>query len=71
MEKQTFEEAIKRLESIVEDLEDTEELEKSIALYEEGVKLLGYCNEQLDEYTKKIEMVSNGEITSFDTSEED
>ena len=71
MEKQTFEEAIKRLESIVEDLEDTEELEKSIALYEEGVKLLGYCNEQLDEYTKKIEMVSNGQTTPFDTSEED
>ncbi len=70
MEKQTFEEMVIRLERIVEEMEDAAELEKSIALYEEGVKLLSCCNEQLEGYTKKIEQVTDGRIKPFETDGE-
>jgi len=51
----SFEEAIKRLEDIVEQLESPElPLEKSIELFEEGMKLSQFCNSKLNEAEKKI-----------------
>lgn len=51
-----FEAALKRLEEIVGKLEDGDlELEKSIELFEEGVKMAKTCQRKLDEAEKKIE----------------
>lgn len=46
--KQTFEEAIKRLEEIVEALEGGDvPLDKALSLYEEGIQLSRNCSENL------------------------
>jgi len=51
-----FEESMKRLETIVEELEGGElSLEDSIARYEEGVKLSRRLTQTLDEAEKRIE----------------
>ncbi|MGK7345629.1 MAG: exodeoxyribonuclease VII small subunit [Candidatus Nitrospinota bacterium M3_3B_026] len=51
-----FEAALKRLEEIVGKLEDGDlELEKSIELFEEGIKMAKTCQKKLDEAEKKIE----------------
>lgn len=50
-----FEDALKRLEEIVGKLEEGElELEKSIALFEEGVGMAKACQKKLDEAEKKV-----------------
>jgi exodeoxyribonuclease VII small subunit len=52
----SFEDALKRLEAIVEELEGGElSLEDSIARYEEGMKLSRRLTQQLDEAEKRIE----------------
>ena len=52
----SFEDALKRLETIVEELESGElTLEDSIARYEEGMKLSRRLTQQLDEAEKRIE----------------
>ncbi len=54
-----FEEALARLESIVKELEDDSiSLEKSINLYEEGIKLSKLCTQTLEEAELRIEKVS-------------
>lgn len=46
--KLSFEEAMERLEAIVEQLEQEEApLETVVALYKEGLGLSGYCKEKL------------------------
>lgn len=59
-EKQpNFEEALARLESIVKELEDESiSLEKSINLYEEGIKLSQICTQTLEEAELRIQNVS-------------
>ena len=53
--KQTYEEAIKRLEGIVEKLDSGEfTLDESMDLFKEGVELTKFCNEKLNEYEKTI-----------------
>ena len=60
----SFEGALKRLEKIVEEMENGgAELEESLGLFEEGVKLVKYCSSKLDEAKKKIEIL----IKSGDT----
>lgn len=57
-----FEEALKKLEEIVEKLEQGEvPLEKSIQLYEEGMKLSKFCAGKLEEAEKKIEILTRTE----------
>ncbi len=58
-----FEDALKRLETIVEELESGElSLEDSIARYEEGVKLSRRLTQVLDEAEKRIErLVENAD----------
>ena len=52
----SFEDAMKRLEEIVEELEGGElSLDDSIARYEEGVALSRRLTQQLDEAEKRIE----------------
>lgn len=53
-----FEEALDELEKVVERLESGElSLEDSLAAFEEGVKLVRYCNQKLAEVEKKIELL--------------
>ncbi len=51
-----FEDGLKRLETIVEELESGElSLEESLARYEEGMKLSRALTQKLDEAEKRIE----------------
>ena len=59
---QTFEEAIKRLEEIVEKLEQGEvALDTTLALFEEGVKLSRFCRQKLDEAEKRVDILLKDE----------
>ncbi|MBI5522668.1 MAG: exodeoxyribonuclease VII small subunit [Desulfarculus sp.] len=54
----SFEQSLKRLEEIVDKLEDQElELEEAIALFEEGVKLAEACGARLDAAEKKVTLL--------------
>jgi len=58
----TFELAVKRLEEIVEKLEEGQAaLDESLQLFEEGVKLSRFCNSKLEEIERKIEILTRGE----------
>jgi len=55
MSKKTFEQSLKQLEKIVEDLESGElPLEKALQKFEEGIKLSRSCSSQLDEIDRQI-----------------
>lgn len=54
-EKLTFEQAMVRLEQIVAKLESGKcPLDESIALFEEGTRLTGFCRQSLDAAEQKI-----------------
>ena len=63
----TFEEALARLQKLVEELESGDgSLEESLARYEEGMKLAAYCNELLDKAELRVqELLPNGEEIPF------
>ena len=51
----TYEEAYKKLESILETLESkSTSSDESLSLYEEGIKLYKHCNKLLDNAQLKI-----------------
>ena len=53
-----FEEALAELESVVEKLESGElSLDESLKSFEQGVRLVKFCNEKLGEVEKKIELL--------------
>ena len=53
-----FEEALKKLEKIVSDLEKGDmSLEDSLARYEEGIKLSKICSRQLEAAKSKVELL--------------
>ena len=66
MKEKNFEEALERLEKIVEELEKGElSLNESLKLFEEGISLSRYLREELDKAEKKIEILlkkEGGEI---------
>jgi exodeoxyribonuclease VII small subunit len=54
----SFEDAMKRLDKICEELSrEGVELENALALYEEGVKLVRVCNKKLEATERKINML--------------
>jgi exodeoxyribonuclease VII small subunit len=58
MAKKSFEQSLKQLEQIVEDLESGDlPLEKTFKLFEDGVKLSKVCSTKLDETEKKISIL--------------
>ena len=58
MAQKTFEQSMKLLERIVQELEDGNlPLEKAIKKFEEGIKLTKYCSQKLDETEKKISVL--------------
>ncbi len=62
-----FEDALARLEGIVEKLEKGElALEKALKLFEEGIKISRFCNTKLDEAERKVEILlkdEKGDVT--------
>ena len=72
MTEVNFEDALKKLETIVEELEDGDiSLDESMKKYEEGVKLSHVCSKKLEGAQKKVEMLvktdsGNLEARSFD-----
>ena len=57
-----FEKAIQRLEKIVEDLETGElDIDKSLEIFEEGIKMSRVCSKKLSEAEAKIEKLTRDE----------
>lgn len=57
--EKTFEEALRRLEEIVQQLEgNSASLEESLALYEEGKELVGFCLGKLEVAEQKLKVLS-------------
>ena len=77
MTKKSFESSLKELEQIVEQLEAGDlPLERSLELFEHGVKLSRDCQQRLDEAENRVELLlKNGDGTfsrvSLEDSEED
>lgn len=58
MENMKFDEAMKRLETIVKELDNQDlPLEQSIELFEEGLKLSAQCQQQLKSYEQRINSI--------------
>ena len=70
-----FEKAIQRLETIVDDLEKGElDIDKSLEIFEEGIKMSRVCSKKLNEAEAKIEKLTRdqkGELVSELFSVED
>ena len=59
-ERIPFEEALRKLETIVTELQDgSVSLEESVKLYEEGISLSKYCSSILEEAELRIEKVNS------------
>ena len=57
-----FEEALRQLETIVEQLESNElSLDQSLQLFEEGITLSGFCRNELDQAEGKVQKLIQGE----------
>lgn len=64
----SFEESLKKLESIVEQLERGDlPLEDSLKLFEEGVAVSAVCKQELDEAEGKVQMLMKQRDGSFKT----
>ena len=62
LEQITFEEAIKELENIVDDLERGEvSLDEAVSAYERGSKLKNICQERLNDARMKVEKIKQDE----------
>ena len=60
--KKTFESSLTRLEEIVKAMESGDAmLDESLALYEEGVKLIKFCTKALDDAEQKVKILQKGE----------
>ena len=75
MSKENFEESMKKLESIVNELENGNlNLDESVEKFEEGMKIAKQCNNILENAEKKITILleKNGDFEEkpFDTNNE-
>lgn len=58
MAEKSFEQSLKQLEQIVEELEKGDvPLEKALRKFEDGIKLSKYCSKKLDETEKRIALL--------------
>jgi exodeoxyribonuclease VII small subunit len=77
MAEPSFEEAMKRIEAIVADLEKSDiPLEEALERFEEAVKLAKVCHRKLDEAQKRVSKLVGSEdggfaLEPFDESRED
>ena len=57
-----FEKAMSRLENIVEELEKGElDIDKSLEIFEEGIKMSRVCSKKLNEAEQKIEKLTKNQ----------
>lgn len=57
----SFEEAMKRLEEIVRELENGDiEIEKALLVFEEGTKLSRLCAKKLSRIERRVEILTRG-----------
>ncbi|WP_088035719.1 exodeoxyribonuclease VII small subunit [Evansella clarkii] len=69
----TFEEAMEKLETVVNKLEEGDvPLEKAIRMFEEGMKLSKFCHDRLQNVEKQMTQVltEDGELKPFSVSED-
>ncbi len=67
MAEMKFEEALKKLDKIVGDLEDGNlSLDDALDKYEEGIKLSKLCAKKLEVAKKKVEILLKSEDGSFE-----
>ena len=66
-EELSLEEAFARIEEKIGHLEEEETtLEESFQAYQQGMKLLQYCNEKIDKVEKQVLLINeNGELDEF------
>jgi len=61
MENKTYEEALKRLEEVIDLLEGKDiPIDDSLKLFQEGIELYRFCNIKLTEVEEKITLVIEG-----------
>ncbi|MEJ2071566.1 MAG: exodeoxyribonuclease VII small subunit [Syntrophobacterales bacterium] len=64
--EKNFEDALKRLEDVLESLEHGNlNLEESVRAFEEGVKLVRFCHDKLDEVERRVELLLKDEAGRF------
>ncbi|MFA5144887.1 MAG: exodeoxyribonuclease VII small subunit [Candidatus Omnitrophota bacterium] len=62
-----FEEALKKLEKIVEDLEQGDmSLDEALKKYQEGIELSRVCNQRLESAKKKIDILVKNKKGEFE-----
>lgn len=73
MAKKTFESALTRLETITDELEAGDlSLEKSLKKFDEGIALVEYCNQTLEEAKSRVDLLlkKDGQLTVTPFEEE-
>ena len=66
--QQTFEDALKRLEEVLDALEHGElNLEEAVKAFEEGVKLVRFCHDKLDDVERRVDLLLKDEAGRFIT----
>ena len=71
-EEKKFEELMTELETVVKDLESSnDDLESSTAKYTEAMKIVKTCNDKLNNATEAVNKIlkENGELADFEVSE--
>ncbi len=64
--RQSFEEGIKRVENIIEALQSGEvSLEESVKLYRDGVEILDYCSNKLNDAEKQVKILQKSTEGQF------
>ncbi len=67
MAKKTFESALSKLEQITAEIEQGElGLEKSLKKFDEGVQLVNFCSEKLEEARNQVDLLlkKNGKLSA-------
>ncbi len=68
--KETFESALKELETIASKLESGKlGLDESISEFEKGIRYARYCHEKLEEAERKIEILQKGDSGTIEKRE--
>lgn len=73
MAKRTFENALTKLDRITAELEQGDSgLDSSLKKFEEGVQLVEFCNQKLEEARSRVELLlkKNNNLTAVPFSEE-
>jgi exodeoxyribonuclease VII small subunit len=67
-EELSFEAGLKRLEEVLDSLEHGDlALEEAMRAFEEGVQLVRFCHNKLDEVEKRVELVLKDDTGRFFT----